>query len=141
VTSKPGGGFHGSAALSWGYMAGITVPTAFFLIASGAYTLFRLVYHPPVPVERFIVFPLAAVPNAWGLWNVVFILWRQRLQMSIGLHGALLPFLIAPLDIVFISLPNVTIPSFAVHFSQWRRLSGFSFTTRPGNIWWASSTA
>ena len=98
------------------YVAGIAVPTAFFLIASSAYTLFRLVYHPPVPVERFIVFPLAVVPNAWGLWNVVFVLWRQRLQMSIGLHGALLPFLIVPLGIVFVSLPNVTIPRFAVHF-------------------------
>ena len=98
------------------YMAGIAVPTAFFLIATTAYTLFRLVYHFPVAVERFIVFPLTVVPNAWGLWNVVFIFWRQRFQMSIGLHGALLPFLLAPLGIVFISLPNVTIPSFAVHF-------------------------
>ena len=97
------------------YMAGIAVPTAFFLIATTAYTLFRLVYHFPVAVERFIVFPLTVVPNAWGFWNVVFIFWRQRLQMSIGFHGALLPFLLVPLGIVFISLPNVAIPSFAVH--------------------------
>lgn len=98
------------------YMAGIAVPSAFFLIATTAYTLFRLVYHFPVAVERFIVFPLTVVPNAWGFWNVVFIFWRQRLQMSIGFHGALLPFLLVPLGIVFISLPNVAIPSFVVHF-------------------------
>src|SRR5215472_10562277 len=98
------------------YMAGIVVPTAFFFIAATAYILFRLVYHFPVAVERFIVFPLTVVPNAWGLWNVVFIFWRQRLQMPIGLHGALLPFLLAPLGIVFTNLSNVTIPTFAVHF-------------------------
>ena len=101
------------------YMAGIVVPTGLFLFLTSAYSLFRLAYHLPIPVERFIVFPLAVVPNAWGLWNIVFILWRQRLQISIGLHGALLPLLLAPLGIVFLSIsfPDVTIPRFIVHFA------------------------
>ncbi|PYT64809.1 MAG: hypothetical protein DMG42_33745 [Acidobacteria bacterium] len=48
------------------YMAGIAVPTPLLLVAMTAYAVFRLIYHFPVPVERFIVFPMAVVPNAWG---------------------------------------------------------------------------
>src|SRR5215471_14451780 len=98
------------------YLAGIAVPTPFLLVAMTAYTIFRLVYHFPVPVERFIVFPMAVIPNAWGLWNVLFIFWRERLQMSIGLHGALLPILLAPLGVAVAGLLNFQIPSFALHF-------------------------
>ena len=98
------------------YLAGIAVPTPLTLVAMTAYVVFRLIYHFPVPVERFIVFPMAVIPNAWGLWNVVFLAWRRRLQMSIGLHGALLPILLAPLGIIAASALNIPIPSFAVHF-------------------------
>lgn len=97
------------------YMAGIVVPTIFLLVVAAGFTIARYIYNIPVPVERVIVFPMAVVPNAWGLWNILFIVWRDRLQVSIGLHGALLPFLLAPLSIVVISLLNLPIPSFAVH--------------------------
>ncbi len=97
------------------YLAGIAVPTPMLLVAMTAYTLFRLVYHFPVPVERFIVFPMAVVPNAWGLWNIVFIAWSRRLPLSLGLHGALLPILLAPLGIVASALLNFSIPGFAAH--------------------------
>lgn len=97
------------------YLAGIAVPTVFLLVVMAAYTLLRLVYHFPVPVERVIVFPMAVVPNAWGLWNVLFIAWRRRLHLSIGLHGALLPVLLAPLGLVVARLLNFSIPSFAAH--------------------------
>jgi hypothetical protein len=97
------------------YMAGIAVPTVFLLVVMTGYILLRLVYHFPVPVERAIVFPMAVVPNLWGLWNVLFVCWGRRLQMSIGLHGALLPILLAPLGIVVASLLNFQIPSLAVH--------------------------
>ncbi len=97
------------------YMAGIVVPTFVLLFVATAFTVFRYVYNVPIPVERVIIFPMAVVPNAWGLWNILFIVWRDRLQVSIGLHGALLPFLLAPLSIVVISLLNFPIPSFAVH--------------------------
>ena len=98
------------------YLAGIAVPTPLLLVGMTAYTVLRLVYQFPVPVERVIVFPMAVIPNAWGVWNVVFILWRDRLQLSIGLHGALLPFLLAPLGMVVAGILNFPIPSFAVHF-------------------------
>jgi hypothetical protein len=120
------------------YMAGITVPTVFLLVVMTAYILLRLVYQFPVPVERVIVFPMAVVPNAWGLWNVLFVAWRRRLPLSIGLHGALLPILLAPLGLAVAALLNFQIPSFAAHvfpvaapigllfyYFAWKYLVGF----------------
>jgi hypothetical protein len=97
-------------------MAGIAVPTVGLLVAMTGYTVLRLVYHFPVPVERFIVFPMAAVPNLWGLWNVLFIAWRRRVPLSLGLHGTLLLILIAPLGILVSGLLNFQLPGFAAHF-------------------------
>jgi hypothetical protein len=66
-------------------------------------------------VERFIVFPMAVVPNAWGLWNVLFVAWRRHVPLSLGLHGALLPILLAPLGLVVSALLNFSIPGFRTH--------------------------
>ena len=97
------------------YLAGIAVPTPALLVAMTVYTVFRLIYHYPVPVERFIVFPMAVVPNAWGLWNVLFVAWRRHVPLSLGLHGALLPILLAPLGLVVSALLNFSIPGFRTH--------------------------
>lgn len=119
------------------YLAGIAVPTPLLLIAMTFYTVFRLVYNFPVPVERFIVFPMAVVPNAWGLWNVLFIAWRRRVPLSLGLHGALLPILLAPLGLLASALLNFSIPGFAhafpvfapvaliLYYFAWKYLVGF----------------
>lgn len=98
------------------YMAGIAVPTVFVLpVIMTAYILLRLVYHFPVPMERFIVFPMAVVPNLWGLWNVLFIALRGRVPLSLGLHGALLPIVLGPLGLVASALLKFSIPGFAAH--------------------------
>jgi hypothetical protein len=120
------------------YLAGIAVPTVFLLVVMTGYCVLRYVYHFPVPVERVIVFPMAVVPNAWGLWNILFIALRSRWQLSLGLHGALLPILLAPLGIVFASLLNFPIPAIAaqafliaapvgllVYYFAWKYLVGF----------------
>ena len=120
------------------YMAGVVVPTLFLLVVATVFTIARYVYNVPVPVERVIVFPMAVVPNVWGLWNVLFLVWRDRLKLSLGLHGALLPFLLAPLGIVVTSLLKFSIPSFAAHvfpiaapvgllvyYFAWKYLVGF----------------
>jgi hypothetical protein len=98
------------------YMAGIVVPTILLLVGVTGFTMLRYVYNVPIPLERVIVFPMAVVPNIWGLWNVLFIAWRSRLQIPIGLHGALLPFLLGPLGIVLTSILNFSIPRSAAHF-------------------------
>lgn len=120
------------------YLAGIAAPTVFLLVVMTGYTVFRYVYNFPVPLERFIVFPMAVIPNAWGLWNVVFVAWNRRLPLSIGLHGALLPILLAPLGMVARALLNIPIPSLVVHafpimapagliiyYLAWKYLVGF----------------
>jgi len=120
------------------YMAGITVPTIFLLVVATVFTMLRYVFDVPVPVERVIVFPMAVVPNAWGLWNILFVALRSRWQLSLGLHGALLPILLAPLGIVVASLLNFPIASFAAHalpiagpvalivyYFAWKYLVGF----------------
>ena len=120
------------------YMAGIAVPTISLLAVATGFTVARYVYHIPVPIERVIVFPMAVVPNAWGLWNVLFLALRDRLQLSLGLHGALLPILLAPLGIVVASLLNFQIPSIAarvfpilapvaliVYYFAWKYFVGF----------------
>ncbi len=120
------------------YLAGIAVPTPLLLVAMTVYTLLRLVYHFPVPIERVIIFPMAVVPNAWGLWNVIFIAWSRRLPLSLGLHGALLLILLAPLGIVVASLLDLPVPNFVTHafpiaapiglllyYFAWKYLVGF----------------
>jgi len=77
------------------YMAGISVPTPLLLVALTLFSIARFVYHVPVPVERVIIFPMAIVPNLFGVWNVLYLASRSRLPL--GIHGALLPFILAPL--------------------------------------------
>ena len=73
------------------YLAGIAVPTVFLLVAMIGYTIVRYVYDVPIPVERVIVFPMAAVPNAWGLWNVLYRAFIADRHISLGVFGGALP--------------------------------------------------
>lgn len=119
------------------YLAGIAVPTPLLLLAMTGYTVFRLIYNFPVPLERFIVFPMAVVPNLWGLWNILFIAWRRRVPLSLGLHGALLPILLGPLGLLASTLLKFSIPGFAhifpvlapsaliLYYFAWKYLVGF----------------
>jgi hypothetical protein len=79
------------------YLAGICVPTIFLLLVATGFTFIRYVYNVPVPIERVIVFPMAAVPNLWGIWNIAFVSLLAQRHFSLGLFGALLPLLLAPL--------------------------------------------
>src|SRR5205823_3198621 len=51
---------------------------------------------PGRPLERAIVFPMAVVPNAWGLWNMLRLALVSRGRLSLGVHGALLVLLLMP---------------------------------------------
>ena len=97
------------------YMAGIVVPTIFLLIGAAGFCVARYVYNVPVPIERVIVFPMAVVPNLWGLWNILFVASHQRTHLPIGVHGAILPLVLGPLGILMTALLDFTIPGFATH--------------------------
>ena len=79
------------------YMAGIAVPTAFLLVILTGFFIARHVYAIPIPIERVIVFPMALLPNLFGLWNMLYVRLSARRRVSIGIHGALLPFMVIPI--------------------------------------------
>lgn len=97
------------------YLAGIAVPTAVLLVIMTAYTILRYVYGIPAPLERVIVFPMAAVPNAWGLWNVLYVAFLEKRHIPLGLFGAALPLLLAPGGYAVARLLNFAVPREVLH--------------------------
>ena len=127
------------------FMAGIVVPTIFLLVTMTVYACFRFYLEVPSqfvlampswPLARAIVFPMAIVPNAWGLWNMLHLAMRPRLRLSIGLHGAILPLILIPggillarlLDVfgiqLFYALPIIPV-GMGVYYLAWKFLVGF----------------
>jgi hypothetical protein len=78
------------------YLAGIFVPTLILPLLLTVFIVVRLVLQVPVPIERGIIFPMALVPLLWGLWDMLYLCSRARTRLPIGLHGAALPLLLAP---------------------------------------------
>jgi len=120
------------------YMAGITLPTMFLLVIMTLFTVARYVFNIPVPIERIIVFPMAIVPNVWGVWNMLYLFLQSRRRLPIGLHGAIIPFVLAPLAFTITRIVGFTIPALAVtmfplifpvavlvHYLLWKHLVSF----------------
>jgi len=78
------------------YMAGIVVPTIVLLFLLAAFVIARFVCQVPIPIERAMIFPMAIVPSTFGAWNMFYLWLRPRRHLSIGFHGAMLPFLLVP---------------------------------------------
>lgn len=97
------------------YLAGIAIPTAVLLVIMTVYTMIRYVYNFPVPIERVIVFPMAAVPNAWGLWNVIWVAFFEKRHVSLGIFGGALPLLLAPGGYVVTRLLGFAVPAVVFH--------------------------
>ncbi len=120
------------------YLAGIAVPTLFLLVAMTAYTIVRYVYKVPIPIERVIIFPMAAVPNAWGLWNVLYRAFIAHRRLPLGLFGAALPLLLAPAGFLTARLLGFTVPhqvfsvspfaipvALIIYYFVWKHIVGF----------------
>jgi len=120
------------------YLAGIAVPTVFLLVVMTSYTVERHVFNVPVPIERVIVFPMAAVPNLWGLWNVLYVAFLARRRVSLGLFGGALPLLLVPVGYGVAQLLDFPIPGLvrhgfpvifpfvlAIYYLAWKFLVGF----------------
>ena len=78
------------------YLAGIFAPTLVLPIILAAFIIVRLMLAVPFPIERFIIFPMAVVPSLFGLWNMLWLATHERTHLPLGLHGAILPFLVMP---------------------------------------------
>ena len=115
------------------YMAGILLPTLMLLVILTALIVAHAFYRLPPAIERAIVFPMAVVPNLWGLWNVLY---QARPRLPIGLHGALLPILLVPCGMVlaaFFQLAFIPIRlallftpiAMAAYYLVWKHLVSF----------------
>jgi hypothetical protein len=117
------------------YMAGICLPTMLLLVATMAFTLARFVFDVPIPIERIVVFPMAVVPNAWGVWNLLYLKLGSR-RWPLALHGALLPVLLIPLGIALAHMLDITIftagviavfapVAIVLYYLAWKYLVGY----------------
>ncbi len=75
------------------YMGGIVVPTLFLLVIMLVDAYNRYYFEVPSqfvlglparPLERAILFPMAVVPNAWGVWNMLYLALRRRVRLPLG---------------------------------------------------------
>ena len=78
------------------YMAAIVFPTLWLLLVLTGFCFARFVYQLPIPIERFIPFPMALVPNVFGLWNMLYVRLQPHWHHSLGLHGMALPLFLGP---------------------------------------------
>ena len=127
------------------YMAGIVVPTLFLLLATTVYAVHRFYLEVPSqfvfglparPLERMIMFPMAVVPNLWGLWNMLYLRVRRGIRISLAAFGAILPMLLVPfvltLGMVFevfyiqwgFALPAIPV-GMALYYLVWKFAVGF----------------
>jgi hypothetical protein len=79
------------------YLAGIFLPTLVLPLILTGFIVLRLGIGIQVPIERFIIFPMAVVPFLFGLWNMLYLATHDRTHLLIGVHGAILPFVGAPI--------------------------------------------
>ncbi len=120
------------------YLAGIAVPTVFLLMVLSALVVARHVFELSIPVERVAVFPMAFVPNAWGVWNVLYVALAAKRRLPLGLHGALLAVILPFLAYGIARALGHQLPAFAgtllvvavsaaiiVYYLAWKHLVGF----------------
>jgi len=84
-------------------MAGVLLPSWFLLLVLAAFLFSHFAQLGPARLESAIVFPMAIVPNLWGLWNVLYISLRLRGRISIGAFGSLLPLILVPAGVALAS--------------------------------------
>jgi len=127
------------------YMAGIVVPTLFLLVVVviDAYQKYYfevsnqfVIPLASRPLERALLFPMAVVPNVWGLWNMLYLRLRRRVHLSLGAHGALLVVFLIPGGIGLARLFDTfaiqwqfALPMFpigmAVYYLAWKHVVAF----------------
>jgi hypothetical protein len=120
------------------YLAGIAAPSVFLLVAMTVYATSRYAYNFPVPIERVIIFPMAIVPSAWGMWNVLYVAVFAKRRFPLGLYGSALPLILIPCAYVVTRLVQFPIPhevasalpfaaggALVLYYLVWKYLVGF----------------
>ena len=118
------------------YLAGIALPTMLMLVVITVFVVARFVYNVPIAIERLLVFPMAIVPNLWGLWNMFYVRLDSRRRLPLGLHGATLVVLLAPVGLtlaraldIWIVTPGLVLTvapvGLIVYYLLWKHIVGF----------------
>ncbi len=118
------------------YMAGVLLPTWVTLLMLASYVWLRMIAEVSFPVERAIAFPMAVVPNLWGLWNLLYVALRLSGRVSLGMFGAVLPVMLVPAGTALAYFLELPFPTFetavlvipigmAVYYLAWKYLVGF----------------
>jgi hypothetical protein len=118
------------------YMAGVLLPSWFLLIVLAAFLAAHVTLRLPARVESAFVFPMALVPNLWGVWNVLYLRLRLKGRVSIGAFGSLLPLLLVPAGIGMAALLGLDFytarqaalllpAAMAIYFLAWKHGVGF----------------
>lgn len=120
------------------YLAGIAMPTMLMVVVLIVFIIARFVYNVPVVIERLLVFPMALVPNLWGVWNMLYVRLDSRHRLPLGIHGATLVFLLLPVGLtlaraldIWIMTPTPTLiitvfpVALIVYYLAWKHIVGF----------------
>jgi hypothetical protein len=91
------------------FLAGTFIPVLVLPLLLTVFIVARLVLHVPFPIERGIIFPMAIVPSLFGLWNVLWLASHESTHLPIGVHGAVLPVLMAPVGAVIASCLGILV--------------------------------
>lgn len=112
------------------YMAGVSVSALFFLLVIGVSILIGVFFakgmagkEPKVRPEtaaELVVFTMVLVPNFFGFWDMLYVALRRRTNWSLGLHGALAPFVILPIGVLHARMVHQfsIVPGGIVQFGQ-----------------------
>ena len=118
------------------YMAGVLLPSWVLLVGLAILVILRTVFERHYPLEQVLVFPMAVVPNLWGLWNVLYVALVLNRRIPLGLWGALLPLILVPaglalqhaLSLSLFSSREVLVVfpvSVALYYLGWKHVVGF----------------
>ena len=99
------------------YMAGVLLPSWLLLVGLAGLVVLRTVFERNYPLEQVLVFPMAVVPNLWGLWNVLYVALVLNRRIPLGLWGALLPLILVPSGLALQHALSLSL------FSAWEALA------------------
>jgi hypothetical protein len=108
------------------YLAGIFIPTLVLPLLLTLFIVVRIVLKVPVPIEQAMIFPMAVVPSLFGLWNMLWLCSHERTHLPIGVHGAVLPLLMAPVGALVATSLGVLV--LGTHGTTWFQACEIPYT-------------
>jgi hypothetical protein len=118
------------------YMAGLLLPSWLLLLVPATFATGRIHETIPGPIEQIIIFPMAAIPNLWGLWNTLYVALPAVRRLTLGLWGALLPLVLVPAALMLQRSLNISVFTssevlaalpviVAMYYLAWKHIVGF----------------